>query len=56
MSGKSNEERRKEFQELQAAFRELVENLRAAHKKMVDERRAFEVIENETLRLVICKN
>lgn len=56
MSGKSNEERKKEFLELQAAFRELVENLKAAHQRMVEERKAFEVVESENVRLVICKN
>lgn len=52
----SNEERKKEFLEMQAAFRKLVEGLRDAHQKMVEERKAFDVIENENVRLVICKN
>ena len=52
----SNEERKREFLELQAAFRNLIEGLRDAHQKMVEERKAFEVVENETVRLVICKN
>lgn len=56
MSNKSNEERKKEFLEMQEAFRNLIENLRKAHEKMVDERKAFDVIENERMRLVICKN
>jgi hypothetical protein len=56
MSKKSNEERKKEFLEMQEAFQKLIENLRKAHDKMVDERKAFDVIENENMRLVICKN
>jgi hypothetical protein len=56
MPNKSNEERKKEFLEMQEAFRNLIENLRKAHDKMVDERKAFDVIENENMRLVICKN
>jgi hypothetical protein len=52
----SNEERKKEFLEMQEAFRNLIENLRKAHENMVNERKAFDVIENENMRLVICKN
>ena len=52
----SNEERKKEFLKMQAAFRELIENIRDAHQKMAEERKAFDVIENENVRLVICKN
>ena len=52
----SNEERKKEFLEMQNAFRSLIEGLRDAHQKMVEERKAFDVIENENVRLVICKN
>lgn len=52
----SNEERKKEFLEMQNAFRNLIEGLRDAHRKMVEERKAFDVIENENVRLVICKN
>lgn len=56
MSGKSNEERKKEFLELQAAFRELVEKLRAAHQEMVEKRKIFQVMESENVRVVVCKN
>ena len=56
MSERSNEERKKEFLEMQEAFRNLLENLKQAHQRMIDERNAFEVIENETVRLVVCKN
>jgi flagellar motility protein MotE (MotC chaperone) len=56
MSERSNEERKKEFLEMQEAFRNLLENLKKAHQRMVEERKAFEVIENETVRLVVCKN
>jgi flagellar motility protein MotE (MotC chaperone) len=56
MPNEQNEERRKEFLEMQEAFRNLLENLKEAHQRMVDERKAFEVIENETVRLVVCKN
>jgi flagellar motility protein MotE (MotC chaperone) len=56
MSKKSNEERRKEFTEMQEQFRNLLETLKEAHQRMVDERKAFDVIENENMILVVCKN
>jgi hypothetical protein len=56
MSGKSNEERKKEFLKLQAEFRELVKNLKAAHQKMIEDRKVFQVMESENVRVVVCKN
>ena len=56
MSKKSNEENRKEFLEMQAAFRNMITALKAVNKQIEVERKAFDVVENENVRLVICKN
>jgi uncharacterized coiled-coil protein SlyX len=56
MSRKSNDENRKEFLEMQAAFRNMIEALKKINTQITEERKAFDVIENENVRLVLCKN
>jgi hypothetical protein len=56
MSKKSNEENRKEFLEMQAAFRNMIEALKKINAQIETEKKAFDVVENETMRFVLCKN
>jgi hypothetical protein len=56
MSNKSNEERKKEFLEMQTAFRNMIETLKKINTQIEAERKAFDVVENENVKLVLCKN
>ena len=56
MSKKSNDENRKEFLEMQAAFHNMIKALKKINAQIEVERKAFDVIENENVRLILCKN
>ena len=52
----SNEESKKQFLEMQEAFKNMIENLKKINAQMETESKAFDVIENENARFLLCKN
>ena len=41
---------------MQAAFRNMIETLKKINTQIEAERKAFDVVENENVKLVLCKN
>jgi hypothetical protein len=52
----SNEESKKQFLAMQEAFRNMIEALKKINAQIETEQKAFNVIENKNVRLVLCKN
>ena len=52
----SNEESKKQFLEMQEAFKNMIENLKKINAQMETESKAFDVIETENARFLLCKN
>jgi hypothetical protein len=52
----SNEESKKQFLEMQEAFKNMIENLKKINAQMEIEQKAFDVVENENARFLLCKN
>jgi hypothetical protein len=56
MSNKSNEERKKEFLKMKTAYRNFFETFKEKNTQIEAEIKAFDVVENENVKLVLCKN